>query len=85
LFIRRLKNFIGRMQRIESPFTSASVEGSPRLRFLNKKMSGVKFKIDMIIFGETIDCQGRGIPDSPDLGYVARSRRPSSPVGVMPP
>jgi hypothetical protein len=30
-------------------------------------------------------CQGRGIPDSPDLGYVARSRRPSSPVGVMPP
>ena len=30
-------------------------------------------------------CQGPGIPDSPDLGYVARSRRPSSPVGVMPP
>jgi hypothetical protein len=30
-------------------------------------------------------CQGPGIPDLPDHGYVARSRRPSSPVGVMPP
>lgn len=29
--------------------------------------------------------KGPGIPDLPDHGYVARSRRPSSPVGVMPP
>jgi hypothetical protein len=30
-------------------------------------------------------CQGLSTLDSPDRGYAARSRRPSSPVGSMPP